>query len=156
MQSCDPIVHLCVTAVGGLTSPVRGAYQEPLGARSVERHAVRSRTIPSCPSTPSLDPPPEGGQEQRLLWVSPWRENAHDEEYEEEEEYEENEESGDEEEDDTEWETSFPERLHPRSACHSRTEKLEQVDSASSGSEQELKKLSRGTPLLDFVADPSL
>ncbi|KAJ8364636.1 hypothetical protein SKAU_G00134670 [Synaphobranchus kaupii] len=139
--------------VGGLTSPVRGTYQEPASAGSVDRPAVRCRSIPSLPSTPSPAPSPEARPEQRLLWVSPWRENAHNEEYEEEEEYEENEETGDEEEVDTEWETSLPEHFRPRSACHYRPEKWEQVDSASTVSEQELKKLSR-VLILDSLSQP--
>ncbi|XP_061089232.1 mitogen-activated protein kinase kinase kinase 14 [Conger conger] len=141
--------------VGGLTSPVRGAYQEPVSIRSAQRRAVRSRSIPSPPRTPSPAPSAEARPEQRLLWVSPWRENAHHEEYseDEEEEYEENEETGGEEEDDTEWETSLSERLRPSLACRSRHEKWEQVDSASTVSEQELKKLSR-VLILDSLSQP--
>ncbi|XP_035262531.1 mitogen-activated protein kinase kinase kinase 14-like isoform X2 [Anguilla anguilla] len=141
--------------VGGLTSPVTGTYQEPASTGSVNRPAVRSRSIPSLPATtsPAPSPSPEEKPEQRLLWVSPWRENAHNEEHEEEEEYGENEETGDEEEADTEWEPSLPECLRPLSARHSRPEKWEQVDSASTVSEQELRKLNRDL-ILDSLSQP--
>ncbi|KAG9350173.1 hypothetical protein JZ751_026526 [Albula glossodonta] len=141
--------------VGGLTSPVRGAYEEPESTGFLDRHA-RSRSIPSFPATPSPAPSHVEGPEHRLQWVSPWRENAHKEEYEEEEEeYVENEDTGDEEEeeDDTEWETSSPELPRSYSACHSRLEKKEQRDNASTVSEQELKKLSR-VLILDSLSQP--
>ncbi|KAJ8414441.1 hypothetical protein AAFF_G00053110 [Aldrovandia affinis] len=144
--------------VGGLTSPVKGAYQEPVSAESLDGPSVRSRPIPLLPATPSPSPAPspEEQPERRLLWVSPWREKAHNEEYEEEEEeYEEEEETGDEEEEeDTEWETSSPELLRSHAASHSRNEKWDATtDGTSTVSEQELKKLSR-VLILDSLSQP--
>ncbi|XP_036390585.1 mitogen-activated protein kinase kinase kinase 14-like isoform X1 [Megalops cyprinoides] len=148
--------------LGGLTSPVRGAYQEPVSAEPRYRPSVRSRPIPSLSATPSPTPSLQEGSEPMLQWVSPWRENAQREEDEgEEEEHDDDEEegveAGDEEDDDTDWESSaessFPEPLPPHSDHLSRHHKWEQGDSPSTVSEQELQKLSR-VLILDSLSQP--
>ncbi|XP_048870249.1 mitogen-activated protein kinase kinase kinase 14 isoform X3 [Brienomyrus brachyistius] len=124
--------------LGGLKSPITGAYQEPA---SVEHGSSRSSRSMS-PLRPAFSL--ETSSEQIKEWVSPWRETAQKEEEESEEEDEEELES--EEDDNREWESSDCISLEGSlrlPACDSGPWRWEQVDSTHTVSEQELQKLSR-------------
>ncbi|KAJ8404292.1 hypothetical protein AAFF_G00340650 [Aldrovandia affinis] len=64
--------------VGGLTSPVKGAYQEPAKAEPMETHYVCSG--PLAPPSPAPAPATDGSSELCVQWRSSWREHAEEEE----------------------------------------------------------------------------
>ncbi|XP_018597653.2 mitogen-activated protein kinase kinase kinase 14 [Scleropages formosus] len=117
--------------VGGLMSPVKGAYQEPTGVKYWDEAPVSSRSIPSflatCSSTSSVDT----SFGQVLEWVSPWRNTAQEDDIGEE--------------DETDWGSSgsiSPGQRLLAAPC-SRGQRVEQSENTSTVSEQELRKLSR-------------
>ncbi|KAJ8348892.1 hypothetical protein SKAU_G00274810 [Synaphobranchus kaupii] len=70
--------------VGGLTSPVKGAYQEPATAEPMETRHQRSGPLPSLPASPSPTPSRKRSTELGVHCGSSWREHSNDEEEEEE------------------------------------------------------------------------
>ncbi|XP_066554741.1 mitogen-activated protein kinase kinase kinase 14 isoform X1 [Amia ocellicauda] len=73
-------VHKALYAVGGVTSPVKGPYQEPARAEPKEENCVNSKPAESLPEPSGPTPLQEKSSGVVLEWVSPWRKNALEEE----------------------------------------------------------------------------